>query len=499
MKAGSSTRAFLRDVGKLLHIPAGLAALTLPVVIFYSEWFAIGPFLIMALVSFGTGQLFFHIFKGGEETSKGFSVILVVLAWLLISLFGTIPFYGVALTAPEGMYAQLPVFDTLVNGFFESVSGFTGTGLTMLDNPSEIPYTLQWWRTFSEWIGGIGVITLASLLLKLNHDEERLYRAETRKWQIEDAPLTATIQKIWWIYMGYTVLAILLYYLVGMPFWEALNHGMTALGTGGFSVTSNSFTEYSTQIKALTIGIMIMGAVAFKIHYLLIFKFDLKKIAKQTQLHYFFFFLAATFLLLLWVYPEIKSIDLLFQAASALATCGLNTVDIGLWPMSPVFVLIVLMVLGANGGSTGGGIKTVRFAWFTKGIWRSVKQLWHPEEKEAKVTFNSEEKDVKEMNNHIQQAANVLFLWVITLAVGTFSLSLMVSDEYTFYQIFFDTASALSNVGLSTGITGSGMPENAKFLLSVLMWLGRLEIVAVVMFLLSPFYLLHKRVSSRKE
>ncbi|WP_037325186.1 TrkH family potassium uptake protein [Salinimicrobium terrae] len=497
---GSTLRAFLRDIGKLLHIPAGLAVLSLPVIIVYSEWFAILPFAGMALVSLGTGQLFFHVFKGGgEETSKGLSVMLVALAWLLISLFGTIPFYWIALTAPEGMYNQLPVFKTLVNSFFESVSGFTGTGLTMLENPSEIPHTLQWWRSFSEWIGGIGVIMLVSILLKLNHDEERLYRAETRKWQIKDAPFRATIYKIWWIYIGYTIISILLFYLVGMPFWEALNHGMTALGTGGFSVTSNSFTDYSTQIKAITVFIMILGAIAFKIHYLLIFRFDLKRIAKQTQLHYFFLFLVTTFLLLLWIYPQIPFIDLLFQATSALATCGLNTVDLAVWPMAPLFVLIILMLLGANGGSTGGGIKTVRFAWFAKGIWRSLKQVWYPEEKEAKVSLDGEVKDVKEMRNHIQQAANVLFLWVITLTLGTFFLSLMVGEEYTFYQVLFDTASALSNVGLSTGITGAGMPENAKYLLSLLMWLGRLEIMAVIILLISPLYLMKRKVSGREK
>ncbi|MCC8360482.1 TrkH family potassium uptake protein [Salinimicrobium sediminilitoris] len=496
---GPSLSTFLRDIGKLLHIPAGLAILSLPVIISYSEWFALGPFAGMALVSVGTGQLFFHLFKAGKETSKGLSVILVALAWLLISLFGIIPFYGIAMTAPAGVYAQLPVFEVLVNSMFESVSGFTGTGLTMLDDPSEIPYSLQWWRSFSEWIGGIGVIMLASLLLKLNHDDERLYHAETRHWEIKDAPVTATIQKIWWIYIGYTLVSILLYYFSGMPFWEALNHGMTALGTGGFSVTSNSFTDYTTQIKALTILIMVMGAIAFKIHYLLVFQFDLKRFLKQTQLHYFFFFLVAAFCLLLWIYPELSIIDLLFQATSALATCGLNTVELGLWPMAPAFVLVILMLLGANAGSTGGGIKTVRFAWFAKGIWRSIKQVWFPEEKEAKVTFDGEMKEPREMRNNIQQAANVLFLWVITLTFGTFFLSLSVGDDYTFYQILFDTASALSNVGLSTGVTGAGMPENAKYLLSLLMWLGRLEIMAIVILIISPFYLLKSKVAVKRK
>lgn len=447
----------------------------------------------MAFVSLGSGQLLFHTCKGNGETNKGFSVIMVALAWLLISLIGSIPFYGISLTAPAGYFSQLSVFNLLENSIFESVSGFTGTGLTMLDDPSKIPHSLQWWRTFSEWIGGIGVIMLASLLLKLNHDDERLYQAETRNWQIDDAPFSTTVQRIWWIYIGYTVLSVVSYYFAGMPFWEALNHGMTALGTGGFSITSNSFTDYSTVIKGLTVVIMLMGAIAFKVHYLLIFKIDVKQLLKQTQLRYFLVFFVLAFLLLLWVHSEVEPIDLLFQAASALATCGLNTVELSTWPMSPILVMVLVMVLGANGGSTGGGIKTIRFAWFTKGVWRSIKQLWHPEEQEAMVIFNAEPHDAKVVRNHIQQATNILFLWMISLGMGTFFLSVMMGDDYTFYQILFDTASALSNVGLSSGVTGSNMPENAKYLLSFLMWLGRLEIMAIVILLISPFYLLKKR------
>ncbi|NJX17351.1 potassium transporter TrkG, partial [Tamlana crocina] len=103
------------------------------------------------------------------------------------------------------------------------------------------------------------------------------------------------------------------------------------------------------------------------------------------------------------------------------------------------------------------------------------------------------------MRNHIQQAANILFLWVITLTLGTFFLSFMVGEEYTFYQILFDATSALSNVGLSTGVTGAGMPENAKYIISLMMWLGRLEIMAIVILLISPFYLLRRKFSNRGE
>lgn len=482
-----SIRSLLRDFGKLLHLPLGLAILTLPVIIYFKEWFALWPFTWMSALSLLGGQLLYQSFKGAEKTEKGFSIIFVASAWLLLPLLGTIPFMGIARMASGEEFEQLVRFSTFKNSFFESMSGFTGTGLTMLDDPTEIPRTLQWWRSFSEWIGGIGVVMLASLLLKLNHDDEKLYMAETRNWTVgEDTPIAVTIHKIWIIYAGYTSASVLAFYLGGMPFWEALNHGMTAFGTGGFSVTENSFTNYSTTIKAITVFVMLLGAIAFKIHYLVLFRFQFKSLLRQTQLVFFLFFLLISFFLLHFVIPAVPAIDQIFQVASALATCGLNTVDLSTWPADPLFILIILMILGANGGSTGGGIKTIRFAWFVKGIWRSVKQTWKVKG-EATITFNEEPVENKRVTNHIQQAANILFLYFITLSIGTFALAIIVGDQFDFNQILFDTSSALSNVGLSSGVTNIEMPATGKYLLCLLMWLGRLEILAVVILFISPF------------
>lgn len=490
----NSLQAFLQDFGKLLHLPAGLAVITLPVILYFEEWFALIPFGIMAGISLVTGQILYHAFKGSDDIEKGFSVIFVAFAWLVIPLLGTIPFYGTAIQAPADIYEELPIFLDFQNSFFEAVSGFTGTGLTMIKDPTQIPFTLQWWRTISEWIGGIGVIMLASLLLKLNFQDQNLYQAETRNWTAgEDKNFMVTVYKIWWLYIGYTVVSVLLYFLFGMPFWEALNHGLTALGTGGFSVTSNSFTSYGFDIKALTVGIMVAGAIAFKIHYLLIIKFDWKRFLKQTQLHFFLFFLILACFILIYIHSEVPVIDVVFQVASALATCGLHSVDIGKWYMSPVFVLTILMILGANSGSTGGGIKTERFVWFFKGFFRNIRQVWNPEEAETKVKYNGEPQDEEEVKNNIHQAGNIIFLWLITLSVGTLLLSLIVPDTYTFYQILFDTASALGNVGLSTGVTSVTMPVEGKYLLSFLMWLGRLEIMAVAILIISPFFLVKKK------
>lgn len=134
---------FLRDLGKLLHLPAALAVLTLPVILYHRQWFALIPFGVMALSSY-------------DSTSSGLSIALVAFSWFLIPVFGIIVFYGTAINAPQGVFPAVSVFEDFTNSFFEAMSGFTGTGLTMVDDPSQLPFTLQWWRTFMEWIGVLG-------------------------------------------------------------------------------------------------------------------------------------------------------------------------------------------------------------------------------------------------------------------------------------------------------------------------------------------------------
>lgn len=489
----SKLASFLQDVGKLLHLPAALALITLPVIFYFGEWFALLPFATMAVLSAGIGQLLYQPYKSASESPVGMPFLFVVIAWLLLPMFGMIAFYGTALAAPPDEYAAIFVFSSLINCFFESMSGFTGTGLTMVDDPSQLPYTLQWMRSLMEWIGGVGVIMVASMLLSLNHKEEKLYKAETRNWTIDGAPVSATIQKIWWIYLAYTVLSITAFYLAGMPFWEALNHGMTAIGTGGFAVTPNSFEDYSPLLKAIGVVIMTMGAISFKTHYLLVIHRDFRSILKQTQIWYFIVLLALALLSLTLIAPTTPFIDVIFQVASALGTCGLNTVELSNWPMSPLFLLIILMLFGGNAGSTAGGIKTERMAWIAKGVWRGIKMSWLSEDK-LPMSFDGKMKKPHVVNRNIQQAAIIYFLWMATLAVGSLILSLLVGDKFTFEQVLFDAASALSNVGLSSGLTGPELTNEAKILLTTLMWAGRLEIMAVLIFLFSPLYLFKKKL-----
>lgn len=477
-----------------MHLPAVLSLLSLPVIIYFQEWFALISFGLMAAVSILIGQLLYQSCKKYKKSNTGFSIVMVGVSWFLIPLMGVISFYVTAILADPNIYPAVSVFNNFTNSFFESMSGYTGTGLTMVDDPSELPYILQWWRSLMEWIGGIGVMVLATIVLGLNHKDSMLYKAETRSWTLEGGSVKDTAKRIWWIYIFYTTISIAAFYLAGMPFWEALNHGITAMGTGGFSVTTNSFVDYDPIIKITGVVIMIAGAIAFKIHYLLLFKRQIHKAFKQTQLMYFLAILFAAVIGLYLMMGGISFTDALFQTASALGTCGLNSVDLSLWQASPLFLLILLMLLGGNAGSTAGGLKTERVAWFTKSVFNNVKEIWSADNEKHPIYFNGEKKEPKVVNRNIKQAASIVFLWMMSLCLGTLSLSLLLDGQFAFEHILFDAASALNNVGLSSGVTTKDLPSAAKYVLSLLMWAGRLEILAVFILISSAVLMLNKKV-----
>jgi trk system potassium uptake protein len=490
----NTTKALLRDLGLLLHVPAVLTLPTLCIIFIFGEWMVLPAFLIMTALSLASGQVLYRLYKPYKRTGPGSSMVLVSLSWLLIPLLGAIPFAGTAYLAPH-LQGDTSVFLNLHSAIFESMSGFTGTGLTMVNNPSTLPYSLQWWRSLSEWLGGIGIIFLALEVLDINHDTNSMYEAETMNWTLKNGNTIKTINKIWLIYAVYTICSILAFLAAGMPFWESLNHGLTGISTGGFSVNSDSFISYSSTIKIVAIIIMLVGAFSFKIHYYLLSGKPIQLTLNNTQLRYFvvtFIVLCSTLLI---INQNAAWVDTIFQAASALGTCGFNSVEISGWYMPVIFLLNIAMVLGGNGSSTTGGIKTSRLAWIIKGIkWRVDSAMSKESSRsEAPVLYNGEQVGSEQIKAYVIKAGLLVFIWIALLVAGTLAMAIMVGDQYSLHALMFDVSSALSNVGLSAGVSGHQMPTAAKWLFVFLMWAGRLEIFAVMVLFTTPFYTSHKK------
>jgi trk system potassium uptake protein TrkH len=418
-------------------------------------------------------------------------MITAALGWGIIPVFGAIPFVAIAFhftNLPDPDPTAL-LFINPWNALFESVSGFTSTGLSMALDPSQLPYSLQWWRSFTEWIGGVGVIVLVLSLLEPSEDSYQLYYAEAREKTIA-LTVQATVRRIWWIYLLYTLIAIILLHLLGMPWWDALNHGLTGISTGGFSIRAQSIGAYNPLIQVGVILIMIAGAISFVVHDRLLHQRRFSILWGESQLRAFWVLLVSgTGILLLVNYSLDQSwlwLDSLFQWSSALGTCGFNTTDLQQWTPRAKLLLTLAMVIGGTAGSTVGGLKIRRLVFFWKGfLWRFQQLLLKPHQL---MRFKLDGKVVTEaeVNSRIETAAILAVTWITLLMLGVFILLGLVSSSYTLSDVLFEVASALGSVGLSTGITHPDLAWEGKLTIILLMWMGRLEILPVLLLIYFP-------------
>nr|WP_044206659.1 TrkH family potassium uptake protein [Coleofasciculus chthonoplastes] len=484
-------KTILRDVGLFLHVPGVMALVSLPIAIFLGEYYAILPFFWTALASLAAGQGLYRLFRHAKASRLPHALVAVALSWGLIPFFGAIPLVLIASHLADVTLPSMTMlnFQEPWNALFEAFSGFTSTGLSMALRSSDLPRSIQWWRSFMEWIGGVGVIVLMVSILEPSTDAYQLYYAEGRQKRI-GLTVQETVRKIWWIYLLFTVVSVVWLRLVGMPWWDALNHGMTGISTGGFAITDNSIGSYSPQIQLAVIPIMIAGAISFPIHYQLIRQRKLSALWQDTQHRALWILLALGVVLLVledyWFRGQIQWIDSIFQWASALGTCGFSTTNLRLWSPTTKLLLTFGMICGGASGSTVGGLKLTRVVSLFKGIlWRFQRITLKPHQM-MRYVLDGEVIKENEANRRIESAAVLAILWLGSIAIGVVVLVHIVTPQYSLSDIIFETASALGSVGLSSGITHPNLPWLGKLTLIVLMWMGRLEIIPVLLLLSWP-------------
>ena len=493
-------KTVLRDVGLFLHVPAIMALISLPVCLLAKETYALIPFVTCAIASLTIGQILYRLNRSKSSSRIPYAMITAALGWLLLPLFGAIPILMTAHApdlAPDFSTTMLQFKDPW-NAVFESFSGFTSTGLSMATDYSEIPHTIQWWRSLMEWVGGVGIIVLVISILEPSTQPEQLYNAEGRSQRI-GLTLTQTVKRIWWIYLIYTVGSILLFRIVGMGWWAALNHGMTGIATGGFSVTDNSIGDYSIGVKLAVMVVMTLGAISFSVHYqfLRYGKFSAFWSDEQHQALWFLLFGGALLLLGLdsLSAQNISFIDAIFQWSSALGTCGFGTTSVGSWDNGEKLLMTVAMLIGGAAGSTAGGIKISRFVIVVKAvIWRFRRIALLPHEM---MRYKLDGKIIKESeaNQRVEAAAVLFILWLGIVLLGIFILQYTKLPTNSLVDVLFEAASATSGVGISSGVTHPDLPKLGKFTLMCLMWMGRLEIISALLLLSLPIKSLKDRRS----
>lgn len=457
--------------GAVLLIPAFVAFL-------YGESDVI-QFLIVSAV---LGAIFFIFGRKRPENKVIYAkegLVIVGLAWILWSLFGALPFV---------LTGSIPSY---VDAFFETVSGFTTTGSTILTDIEALPKGVAFWRSLTHWIGGMGMLVFVMMLTSLDDEHSmHLMRAEVPGPEADKLvpKARATARILYLMYFVLTAAEVVFLMFGGMSFYDALLHSFSTAGTGGFSNRNASVAYYdSAYIDGVITVFMILFGVNFNLYFLIRLK-NWKDALKNEELHAYLGIIAGAVAIvtvnILGIYGNIVHAFRYasFQVASVITTTGFCTADFNLWPELSKVVLLGIMVIGACAGSTGGGIKVSRFLILVKSIKQEVRRMLHPKAVTI-VKING-----KRVGNDTIRSVYIYFIsYILVMMVSILLVSI---NNFDFATTFSSVLTTLNNVG--PGISMVGPVENfhmfsplSKLVFCMDMLLGRLEIFPYLL-LMSP-------------
>ncbi len=445
---------------------------------------AVHGLLYSAAVGFTVGVLLFLFTRCKAELSRRDGFAIVVIGWLITSLIGALPYYFSGI---------IPDF---IGALFESMSGFTTTGASVMTNLESVPRSILFWRSLTHLIGGMGVLVLCVAILPfLGVGGMQLYRAEMSGPSKDRlAPRIATTAKLLWgVYMLLILLESVLLRLAGMDWFDAVCHSMATVATGGFSTRTDSIAAYdSRSIETIIMVFMFLAGVNFALHYRALLG-DVKSYFKNSECRFYMGWMAAcslaiAFLLYLQnIYPSFLSSlrYSTFQVLSIGTTTGFVTADYDVWPMGCLLILLLLMLTGACAGSTTGAIKNIRIVIVFKKIKREIKLFMQPQAV-FRIKINDEplEQDV------ISNVSAFVIAYLLVFVLALFAMSFYCKDFMTASSSVLAT---LGCVGPGLAQAGpmenySGFPAVAKGILIVCMLLGRLELYSVLVLLLPSFW-----------
>jgi len=364
----------------------------------------------------------------------------------------------------------------IIDAYFESMSAWTTTGFTMYNNVESLPYSVKFWRSFEQWIGGIGIIAFLVYLLKDNKILYHIVKFEGRE-ELFEGTLEHSIKEIFKIYAVLTFFGAAFLSFTGMDVFTSINLSMTALATGG--MIPLSFLNLTPPQKIILIVLMILGATSFLFHYKVFFQGNRKFIRVYEPLKWMILFIAIISILG-YFSSKVDIIDSIFHTVSAMTCTGFSYISLLKTNESYIFGLIILMIFGGAVGSTAGAVKIDRIVILFKGIKKYIKSISAPSNEVIVETYmNKEIRDEDILN-----AGMYFFLYILILMISAMLFTLYTKN---FLHSLFEVASAMGNVGLSLGFISADMPLVYKLLFIFLMWGGRIEYFIVVAFLYNLF------------
>ncbi|MEA1936114.1 MAG: TrkH family potassium uptake protein [Thermodesulfobacteriota bacterium] len=470
--------AFLFYFGLAMLLPIGWS-------VYFGEG-DLNALLLSLLMTSATGAFFYFLFRPREEKislthREGF--IIVTAGWILAAAFGSLPYliYG--------------VFPTFTDAFFESMSGFTTTGATVIANIADIPHGILLWRSLTQWLGGMGIIILSIAILPLlGVGGMQLYKAELPS-PVKDKlkpRIAETARILWIVYAIISTVEFILLLFGGMSVFDSMCHTFTTMATGGFSTSDSSIASFhSAYIDAVITVFMLIAGINFSLHYSLLTG-NFKTFFKNSELRFFLAValiatIVVTLNLRLNLFDEMaKSFRYAsFQVVSIFTTTGYTTDNFASWPALSKIILLLLMFVGGSAGSTGGSIKCLRVLLIIKHAYKELYRLIHPHAV-ATVKLGKNKVSAEVMGS----IWGFFILYLSLTVVATLIMSFLGLDMMT---AFSSVAATIGNVGPGFGMVGpsstySEIPYLGKWVLSFCMLVGRLEIYTVIVLLIPEFW-----------
>lgn len=463
-------RIVLNRIGQIMCLEAVLMLLPLLVSLLYKEYFCTAAFGISIAAAAAFGAVLVIVFKTKDDVmfaKEGFTIVSI--AWILLSVVGALPFF---------ISGEIPNF---ADAFFETASGLTTTGASILENVEVMSKSILFWRSFTHWIGGMGILVLVMAIMPNESGRSiHIMRAEMAGPVVGKLvpKIKETAKILYIIYLALTVVEIIFLLAGGMPFFDSVVHALGTAGTGGYGIRSDSIGGYSPYLQWVIAIFMVIFGINFNLYYLLLMrKFGV--VLKNLELW--------IFLGIIMISTVAISIDILpiygnagdsvrnsfFQVTSIMSTTGYSTADFNLWPSLSRSILFILMFFGGCAGSTAGGLKISRIIILVKSAWNDIKQQLHPR------SVTSVKIDGKALDNNTIRRVNIYFFVYMALILIVF---LLISfDSFGLETNLTASISCVNNVGPGLGAVGpsgnySGYSDFSTIVLALSMILGRLEI-----------------------
>ena len=464
----------IADLGDIFTFIAPVTCVPLIVAVLFSEWNMFLPMATVPVVFYLTGILLTRLPRSGRGSRLSIAMCSVALFWFACAIVSGIPF-------------MLGLHMSFTDAVFEGMAGWTGTAFSMIRSLETAPYTLLFWRSYMQWVGGIGIIAFTvALASSTGLFRSRIFRNESRDESLMPS-VAAAGRSLWKIYAILTFCAIGLILFTGLSLWESVNLALSAISTGGFTLHDGGILYYdSIALELLLIPVMIAGALPFKL-YFLILEHRRWSLFGDEQVKLFFLFLLGGTAVLTYDLIYFSDLDLtaaalqaLFMAASALTTTGFQVVDLRTWASVTLLFLAMLTFIGGAAGSTAGGIKLDRVAFAVRALMWWFRRLFVSGK--VLVPFRIEGRVIPKATAELETAKNmlVILLSVIIVFVGSLAVLQYHITTFSLTEIVFQIVSAFSTCGINTGYVSPDMPVISKWIFILVMWIGRLEVIPIV-------------------